>query len=317
MSATESTNTNPLKKNLNKIIYILLIIILLVINGLLFFNNLKTNNENEELTQERDELMIKKAEYELKIDSLISDLEEYEGMNAELDSIILVQKNELLAQKIAFDKKISSKDFEMAQVKRELDEKIRELEVKNKQFLKEIAQWKSKYEEVVEEKKILEDTIVSRNITIKTLEKKVAKGNILSATNIDPYGVRYKSSNKETKTDRAKRVEKLVVCFKLAENRIADPGYKTLYLRMISPEGTTLAIQSMGSGTFTLAETGESSLYTKKITIDYEVDNPDKQYCTDWFQETGFMAGNYVIEIYQDGYLIGSSGLELKKGGLF
>lgn len=317
MAASNPSSGTPMKKNLNKIIYILLIIILLVINGLLFFNNLKTNNENEELTKERDELMHKKAEYELKIDSLIADLEAYAGINASLDSIIQAQKNELLAQKIAFDKKLSNKDFELAQLKRELDEKIKELERENNKVLAELENWKLKYEQVVEEKRELEDTIVSKEITIKTLEKKIEKGNILSAQSIETYGVRYKSNSKEVKTDRAKRVEKLVVCFKLGESRIADPGYRTIYIRIINPEGNTLAIQSMGSGTFTLAESGESSLYTKKVTIDYEPDNPEKLYCTDWFQETGFMPGDYGVEVYQDGYMIGTSGFSLRKGGLF
>lgn len=309
--------TQPQEKRKRSLLYLLLIVLLVIINGVLFYTNMQTKGEKEELEEERQELLIQKADYELKIDSLKIELYSEMGMNAELDSIINQKIKELDSLKIAFNKRLSSKDYEIGKLKQELNNKIAEIEQKTRQYTAEIKDWKEKYEELAEENVELSEELEGKQQDIQDLEKKIEKGAVLTATEILPKGIQYKGGDREKETDKAKRVDKLQVCFKLAENRIAKPGYRDILIKITSPEGTTLSMETLGSGTFKLAETGEASLYTTKVTIEYDPSKPDQQYCAEWEQEMEYLPGLYNFEIYQDGFMIGKQELELSKGGLF
>jgi hypothetical protein len=112
-------------------------------------------------------------------------------------------------------------------------------------------------------------------------------------------------------TKSAKKVESIKVCFDIDENKVSEPGSKIFLLRIVSPEGVTLAVQSQGSGVFELADSGEKSQYTTKQEINYE--QKKKNVCMYWEGAAGgFGKGTYTIEIYQDGYNTGTTTMELK-----
>lgn len=266
---------------------------------------------------ERGELLIQTASYERKVDSLKEELTASLGMNAELDSIIYVKVRELDSLKHTFGRRIAARDTEIGKLKRELDDKIKEIERKTRQYTDEIVEWKRRYDELETEKEALVEDVAEKEDAIRTLETTVEKGAILSAASLTAVGIQTRGETKEKETDRAKRTDFIRVCFRLAENRIAKAGYKEVYIKISGPDGTTLAVQALGSGTFHLTETGESSLYTKKITVDYDSGTPDKTYCADWQQDNEFPPGVYNVELFQSGFLIGKTQMELRKGGIF
>lgn len=313
-----SNNTQPQDRRRRSLLYLLLIVLLIIVNGVLFYTNMQTKGENESLAQERQELLLQKANFEQMIDSLKIDLYNEKGITAELDSIISVKVRELDSLKVAFNKQLSGKNYQIGQLKRELDEKIEEIKQKTIQYTAEINEWKEKYAALEAENKELFDVLEGKQQDINSLEKKLEQGAVLTATSLTATGIQYKGSgNREKETDKAKRTEKLRLCFKLAENRIAKPGYRDLLIKITSPEGTTLSMESLGSGTFRLAETGEASLYTLKMSIEYDPSEPDQLYCAEWEQDIEYAPGTYNFQVYQDGFLIGKQELLLDKGGLF
>ena len=100
------------------------------------------------------------------------------------------------------------------------------------------------------------------------------------------------------------------MCWEIPENDVADAGEKTFYVRIIGPEGTTLAIESDGSGVFKDANDGSPIQYSVTTTINYEQKATNA--CTYWTQTSPFSKGYYTVNIYQDGYLIGTQKLVLK-----
>lgn len=317
MSEYRSNRQQPANARRNRFIYITLIIVLLGVNAFLFYNNMNTRDDRELLKQERTELLEQKAAFERKVDSLKGLLIQSRGLTVELDSIINDKITELDALKINFNRNLANKDLEINDLKEDLNERFEEIEEMSGTFTTEIEEWKARYNEAQQEKQALNQVISSKNTEIRELEKRVSKGAVLTAVNMRGFGIQYRSNEREKETDRAKRVDKLQLCFNLAENRIAETGYKDLYLRILTPEGTTMAQQSMGSGTFTLAESGESSLFTKKVSLAYDPTEPEKEFCADWYQDNEFVPGIYTFELYQNGYLIGTTSIELRKGGLF
>ena len=313
----QDQQTNPQSRKRRSLFYLVLIGILLVVNAILFYTNLQTRSDKEVVEAERSELLIQTATYERKVDSLKGELTASLGINAELDSIIYVKVRELDSLKHTFGRRIAARDTEIGKLKRELDEKIKEIERKTRQYTEDINDWKRRYTELETEKEALVEEVAVKVDEIRTLETTVEKGAILTATEIRAAGIQTRGETKEKETDRAKRSDFLRVCFKLAENRIAKVGYKEVFIKISGPDGTTLAVQALGSGTFHLTETGESSLYTKKITVDYDPGTPDKTYCVDWQQDNEFPPGTYNVELFQSGFLIGKTSLELRKGGIF
>ena len=89
------------------------------------------------------------------------------------------------------------------------------------------------------------DTEKSRNDElVKTnsgLNDKVSIAQRLKAFNVRAYGVRVKSNNTGKETDKAKRAEKIRVCFDVAENRLTEAGRKDLYVRILTPDGRVFA----------------------------------------------------------------------------
>ena len=155
-----------------------------------------------------------------------------------------------------------------------------------------------------------ETRVVELQSTNAQLSRKVTQASLLVPANVEVSGSFDKSSGKEAATLRANKSEQLRVCFDIPENKIADAGEKTFVIRIISPQGTVLAIQDQGSGVFTDANSGEQKQFTTTATVDYS--QQPKSVCAHWKQSTPFAEGSYLAEIYQDGFIVGKQNFELK-----
>jgi hypothetical protein len=72
------------------------------------------------------------------------------------------------------------------------------------------------------------------------LEGKIAKGAILHTTTINAGALFMRNNGKQVETDRAKKAEMVKCCFTLGQNSVTDSGDKTMYMRVISPDGSVL-----------------------------------------------------------------------------
>jgi len=95
------------------------------------------------------------------------------------------------------------------------------------------------------------------------------------------------------------------------KNRIAVNGKKNLYVIVTKPDGKVSGIE----GTFTDRDGAEKS-YTNKVEIDYE-QGKIIPVSFNWKPGEKFVTGNYKIEIYNNGFKIGETAKNLRKGGLF
>jgi hypothetical protein len=133
----------------------------------------------------------------------------------------------------------------------------------------------------------------------------VAIGSVLKTVNMKSTGVKFKSSGKESETSKASSVDKIKTCFTVLENLVTDRGSKDAYLRVLSPDG---AVMSTSSETFMY--NNQATLYTSKESFDY--DNKDTNLCLYWTKGSVYSKGKYIIEVYVEGNLIGSTTLTLK-----
>ncbi len=106
------------------------------------------------------------------------------------------------------------------------------------------------------------------------------------------------SSNKEV--TRANRAERLMVDFVLSANSLTNPGVRNIYVRITGPDGYVLANPSAATFNFE----GDPLIYSA-VRNDVDYQNNDLGIGV-YYNGRDIAAGNYKIEIYMDGMMIGS-----------
>jgi len=239
-----------------------------------------TNNLNNELTAKNSEIV--KAKEEIRT--------------------ILNKKNATAAELGRAKKLIASLNDKITTMETE----IAKLTEDNKTLTEEKATLTS------EKEKLTQDLTTTTGIK-QELEKKVDVASTLNASNIVITPVNVKRNGREKVSTVAKRVDKMVVSFDVA-NRIIQPGSTDLYVLVIGPDGQPITT-GPATGSFTTREEGDKT-YTAKVPVDLETAKT-KNVAFSFQPGATFQKGSYKIQIYQNGFLIGQGTKELKKGGLF
>lgn len=140
------------------------------------------------------------------------------------------------------------------------------------------------------------------------LKSTIAKGSILSCFNISAKAVSYKrGGKKESETSKARKAEKIKVNFSLGENKIARAGEKTVYIRIMTPDGKEMSKSYDDNYKFTFNQS--SGYFAGKTEINYA--NTEVSGVIICEGQGELIPGNYIIEITCDGAVIGNTMLKL------
>ncbi len=335
---TPSTpNPGPQKKEDSqqrlKIAAIATISVLAILCVVLVISLVNKNNTNDELTYELNESEQLKAELEKQYYEALSEMEELRGSNEELNALIESQKADLKSAKDRIDVLLrDSKNLDQAR------REIRNLNAQVEQYLAEINQLRQENEELTartaelsEQNSALTTNLDSariRNMELSStkaalvsekeaieadrarLAKKVNIASVIKVSGVEAEGLKVRNNGKTASRRSAKNVDQLQVCFNTTENQVAEPGFEQFHVRIVNPLGETVAVESMGSGVFTNNATGEQIRYTMIKEVDYDQDQ--QRLCMVWAPSQAFQEGKYEIEIYNKGYLAGTSSFELR-----
>jgi cell division protein FtsB len=308
----ENTSAKPQKsenKSSKRGLFIIVVVLLLAANGFLLWKFFAQSNENRMLSEG-------KIAAEKMRDSVSTELDKFKGQYADLQKQNsglqgeLAAKNEEIQQKIAqIDKlKRSGDAAQLAAARRQLTE-LREM---IKGYETQINELKAANAQLTQQNSALNTDLTSTRQKVDTLNQqntvlsnKVAIGSVLKADKIAISSVKFKSSGKELPTTKAKSVQKIKACFTIMENRVVDPGMLDVFLRILGPDGSALT-----TSTETFDYNGQPTVYTVKQQVNYENKNSDL--CVYWAKGSEFAKGNYTVEIYSGGNLIGIGKTVLK-----
>ena len=142
------------------------------------------------------------------------------------------------------------------------------------------------------------------------LSSTVEKGKRLVIASATTQAVRLTSSEKERKTRRAKRTDRINACLTLAKNRIADAGTRTLYVKILDPNGKPVDAPEENMAVVG----GERSGYNGEAQVDFQGDAVEVCVAANRAVDAPveLAAGIYTIAVYTDSYLVGTVALELK-----
>lgn len=332
-SPTPATPAGSNPQPSNKVPYIVAIVLLslaVVVLGFVSFSRGKTNKaQSEELTEVKQ----LKDELETQYYEAMTELEELQGSNEQLNALIDQQKTELTAQKEKIDRLLRD-SRNLAQARKEMQG----LKAQVEQYLAEINQLREENKELMAENSqlsITKDSLSSnlelaqmRNQELNTvraalvsekenlekdramLSEKVSVASVIKVEAIEVAGLKLRSGGKAVKRRNASNVDQLQICFNTTVNEVTEPRLEEFVVRIIDPLGETLAVDELGSGIFTSNATGEQIRYTKIKEYDYNRDA--NTLCLTWQPNIEFLEGNYDVEIYNKGYLAGTGSFTLK-----
>lgn len=306
-----ATSTPPPKKNNTTWVFLAIIAVLLGLVIYLFINQNKVSTERDQAFIERDSATIDRDNIRSEYDAALARLDQLVTKNAEMDTMINSKNGEIARLKKEIQGIITNSNATAADLKKAKD-LIATLNFKVKNYEERIAELEGENTRLSGENQVMSqerDSAVTENVG---LQQKVRLGKVLHASNIrlEPIDLR-RNGKKEVNTTKAKRTDIFRVMFDIDDNRIAEDGVKDLYLRIIGPDGNLLSNAAYGSGV-TDTYDGQTLNYTLMKQINLKQNEKVNDVIVDWNQENDYAKGNYVVEIYNDGYKIGNGIIHLK-----
>ncbi len=258
-----------------------------------------------------------KSDIQTSFDASLARLDSMTSANTGLNSTVSEKNSEISRLKKEIRGILSNKKASGAELARaktliaQLNEKISGLEQEVTRLTEENTVLSNDKVVLTQEKEKVTQELVATTEVKQQLEKKVDVASTLNASNIAITPIDVRRNGKEKVNTKAKKVDKLMVSFDVT-NRIAQSGPTDVYVVVIGPDGTPI---TSGSETFTTREDG-SKTFTARLPVEFETAKK-KNVEFAFAPGSKFQQGSYKIQIYQNGFLIGESVRELRKGGLF
>jgi hypothetical protein len=295
-----------MSENKNKTNLILVIFLLLSVG----FNIYQYSAKNTIVTEsknERDSLITARVDIEKELNETYSELNQYKGENARMDSLLSKANTDLQS----YENKIASllkSESNKDQLNKKLLEELREIKKLRDQYLEKIDNLLAENSKLKKDNSDLNTKVEQIS---KDLQNTVNTASVLRVEYLNISTLKKKYNDKYAPTLLAKRTNKFDICFTVLENKIAKSGTRTVYLRLISPNGRVIGDRAQGSGSFNDTKSNSQLQFTLIKSLDYS--NANSNLCMTW-ESAGekYDVGIYTAEIYIDGVFSSSKTIELR-----
>lgn len=297
----------------------LLIAGLLILAGFLIFDHSKSNDKIQAQQTEVATITTEKSEIQSNFDASLARLDSMTTLNTDMQGQLADKNTEIDKVKKEIRSILNKKNATAGELSRakkliaQLNDHIGSLEQQVAMLSQENDTLKSQNTNLVATQQVLTQHLDSTTFVNTGLTQKVDVASTLNASNITITPIKVKNNGKEKVKTNAKQVDKLVVSFDV-RNRIIQPGTTDIYVVITAPDGKPVTT-TPGAGTFVTRE-GVQQPFTAKLPVTMDTAKPENvKFAFD--PADHFAQGDYKVQIYQNGFLIGESTRHLKKGGLF
>ena len=301
-------------KNKSKLLYLAIGLVALLILAVVFsvfqLTSLKSevnaaHAENEQLQLVNDQLQLAN-EYE----AINSQFAQYENQALQMSGDTLLAKytaaknkveqllEELNSEKVKSQKRINELQNQIKTLRGLLRHYIAQVD----SLGKENAGLKAENEEIRSQNQALSSRVQEVSRKNETLSERMTLAEKLNVTGVTLTPLR---KNGKTEKNVTKAVQ-LMVTFTIPQNNSTPVGSKTIFLRIINPEGTLLG----NAGSFPFE--GGNVPCTAKKTIEYTGDEMPGVTIY-WDVNTTLTPGDYTVELFADNYRLTSRHFTLKK----
>ena len=276
-----------------RVVIVLLAVILAGISALYFNINRQQQRDYELLRVDRDSI-------QSDLSHLIT---EYDSLKFTNDTIAakLVEANEMMEQLKR------ERRWNYAKIK-EYEKEVGTLRSVMRNYLKQIDSLNNLNKKLVAENVTYRKEISTARLRADVaeekaseLENRVRQGAVLRARDITMVAL----NARDNVVSRIKNAVTLRVDFAISSNELAAPGNRKVYMCIKSPDGYLLTSESMTTFEYQGMNVGYSAVR--------EVDNQNEDVDVSiYYRGSGFTEGQYTIEIYTDGNLIGSGSVSMR-----
>ena len=294
-----------------------------VLGYLLFDAKAAIKNQTEIVNQKVEEL----ASARVRLDSIGSQLDakiaqikvlggNVESLEAakrqlESDKVQLKKVNSFSKQK--YDVKIAdfvtllaAKDAELVQLKKENVQLV----AKNKDLFSQNGTLTNENMGLKNSKQQLADSVDDAYRRNRELTAKVTRASALQAQFVQAMALSERGKERDGGVYRASKVDKIKVIFQLQANPIAKQDVKTIFMRVLDPDGAVLYDSGVGSGNFDMF--GKESTYTAKTDIQFANTGQGVEIIYGRGSAIQYREGHYKIELYSEGFKIGDGSFDIK-----
>jgi len=153
------------------------------------------------------------------------------------------------------------------------------------------------------ERAVFTDSLLVQNTQLATA---VEDASALQTVGLKGFGIIERNSGKQIPTERARRSDKIKVCFTVAKNTIAEAGDKELYIQVIDPENNVL-------GSNDQIQFEEQVLnYSLISRFNYENRNLNVCEFITKSDDEKFVTGRYIVNVFNNKALVSTSEFTMK-----
>ncbi len=279
-------------------IVIIILAVILTAMSILYFNIHRTQMEDYE------SLSIARDTIESNLNSLIIDFDSLKVSNDTLSANMIIERHR--ADSIIGQLK-RERTFNYNKL-RQYEKEVGTLRTVMKGYLRQIDSLNSLNKQLITENVTYKKEISNVKLRAEMAEEKaeeltnrVTQGAVIRARDIAIATL----NDNSREVSRVKRADRLRVDFVLSANELSEPGNKTIYVRLISPDGFAIVTEALPTFEFE----GQRVTYSASRQVDYQ--NTDLPVSI-FYDGSGFIDGVYKVELYTEGYLIGSSEIAVK-----
>ncbi|MDY0076128.1 MAG: hypothetical protein RBR87_02540 [Bacteroidales bacterium] len=294
--------------NATRWLYILLAIFALIIIGLSIW--LISTKSNLRVLQEEKEQQ--KIGLQRELDSLILSHNETKRAYGDLADSLTAKDSLIQANAIEIKQLLNTK-WEYYKIKKKLER----LQVISQGYVRQMDSLYAVNRELTEENERIREEFNlerKRNVQLSKVKEEltdvVEMAAELRTFNVSAKAMRQRGSSREVETDKVKRVERVKICFTIAENKVVQAGNKNIYIRIAAPDNQILA---KGRGDeYSFMHQGERLQYSIMESVEYQ--NKNEEICVYWNKRDTqeLTEGLYSIDIYEGETLIGQTSFNLR-----
>lgn len=284
------------QKNNTKIFIVVIAILLIgiVVAGYFIFS------QKSQIDVLQEETSLNKKQLEDEYESLAV---QYEGfkLNIKNDSLLQKLSNEQTKVQRLLEELKTVKADNKAEIAR-LNKELASLRKILKSYIAQIDSLNRANEQLRKEKKEITTKYEQATQTLSQVsqEKENLSEKVNLAAKLDATGISIQAVNRKGKVQKKiSKVEQLIVNFLITKNITAEPGERTIYIRIMKPDNDVLTKSRTNVFPF---ENKDINYSMKKIV---EYGGEEVAVTMYWDVEEYLMPGEYRVDIFADGNRIG------------
>ena len=285
------------------------VLVLVIIGSWIYFNSSKVDiittydNKIAVIDSAKAKIQAEFIEVSAKADSLTN-------QNTSLQGDLLDKSNQIQKLKSNIStilRKQNATDVELAEAKT----LIADLNGKVTNLFTDLTKAQAENKDLTAKNEVLNTTNTTLNTNLTATQKERERlqdiGSTLHASTFSIQALRVKDDGTEKVTSNTKRANTIRLSFQIDRNKITPTGSQELFVCITGPDGKAFS----ETGKINTREDGAKA-YSNKLSVQYE-QNKELPVSYD-IKNVSFTEGEYLVEIYHNGFKIGEGKTKLSKG---